>query len=142
MLAPRLRLKLSARTGSTGVDLAVLLPALALLSVIATDFARFFYCPVVLENCARDGAAFASHLQGVAHAPDLSPVPTMTTRYAASADGPFTLTAPEPDADGLPTGYVQVTATWEFHPLIKYPGVPDKIVLSRSSRMPMAPVIR
>jgi hypothetical protein len=81
-------------------------------------------------------------LQGVAQIPDLSPAPTMTTHYATSADGPFTLTAPESDAHDLPSDYVQVTATWEFHPLIKYPGVSEKNVLSRSSRMPMAPVIR
>jgi hypothetical protein len=41
--------------------LAILLPLLTILFLIATDYARIFYCSLTLENCARNGALCASN---------------------------------------------------------------------------------
>jgi Flp pilus assembly protein TadG len=48
------------RTAAATVELAVLLSFLAFLFVIAVNFARIFYYSQVVENCARQGALYAS----------------------------------------------------------------------------------
>jgi Flp pilus assembly protein TadG len=114
------------------VELAILLPLLALLFVIAVDFGRVFYFSVTLQNCARAGALYASdwyvadespfaNVQeaALADATDLSPAPTITTQ------------------DGTDGGrsYVEVTAAYPFHSITQFPGIPHQMNLTRSVRM-------
>ncbi|HXG12134.1 MAG TPA: TadE family protein, partial [Gemmataceae bacterium] len=49
------------RRAASSVELAVLLPFLCFLFVIAIDYARIFYFGVTLENCARNGAYYCSN---------------------------------------------------------------------------------
>src|SRR5688500_14469174 len=80
------------RRGAAVVELAVLLPLLVFLFVIAVDFARIFYYSVTLTNCARAGAMYASdpttsgesafastQAAALADATNLSPPPTVTS---------------------------------------------------------------
>ena len=48
------------RRGSAAVEFALLLPFIAFLYVAGTDFARVFYYSQMIENCARNGAIYAS----------------------------------------------------------------------------------
>jgi Flp pilus assembly protein TadG len=142
----------SARRGVAAVELAVLLPFLCFLFVVAVDYARIFYMAVTVQNCARNGAYYASDypnnsylyndIYGYANLNDailrdagnLSPAPTYTVSYGSSPNGPFTLsTAPSSG------GYVQVTVNWTFHTITSYPGVPSNVALARSCVMEMAP---
>lgn len=50
------------RRGAAAVELAVLLPFLAFLFAIATDFARVFHYSQVIENCALNGAVYGADL--------------------------------------------------------------------------------
>ena len=50
----------SGRPGATVVELAVLLPFLTFLFVIATDWARLLYFSIEVNECARSGALYAS----------------------------------------------------------------------------------
>ena len=54
------RQKSAPRRGAATVELAVLLPFLLFLSVIATDWARLMYYTITVESCARNGAIHAS----------------------------------------------------------------------------------
>src|SRR5262249_38652771 len=47
------------RRGAAAVELAVLLPFLAFLFVIAVDWSRIFYYSMTVTNCARNGALWA-----------------------------------------------------------------------------------
>src|SRR5262245_24006581 len=79
-----------ARRGAAAVELAVLLPVIVFLFVIAVDFGRVFYFSQVIENCARNGAIYGSNLTtaqspyssiqeaALAEAQTLSPPPTVT----------------------------------------------------------------
>src|SRR5205809_577937 len=49
------------RAGAATVELALLLPFLCFLFVIAVDYARVFYFAVTVQNCARNGAYYASN---------------------------------------------------------------------------------
>jgi hypothetical protein len=120
--------------------------------VIAIDYARIFYFAVTVQNCARNGAYYASNYPNnnylyndiygyqslndaiLRDAGNLTPAPTYTVRYGSSASGPFTMTE-EPSSGG----YVQVTVHWTFHSITKFPGVPATVNLSRSSVMQIAP---
>src|SRR4051812_3829396 len=115
----RLRCQRRPRAGAATLELAVLLPILCFLFVIAIDCARVFYYSVTLNNAARNGAYYASNYPGIysyqnaqavvaADVSDLSPAPTVTIYYSNVADGPFESAAP------LVNGYVQVEITWQF----------------------------
>jgi Flp pilus assembly protein TadG len=140
------------RSAAAVVELALLLPFLMLLFVLAIDFARIFYFMLTLENCARNGAYFAGNYPGIyayatmnaavqADAPNLSPAPTYTINYATTESGPYTLSTPPLDSRNLATGFVEVRVNWDFRTISRFPGVPALTTLSRSSRMRMAPVI-
>lgn len=133
------------RRGAATAELALLLPFLGLLFVVCVDFARLFYYSLSLENCARNGAYFASDYPGIyaygsasgaaqADASNLNPAPQVVTTYDSSYNGSYSQTTP------ISNGYVQVTVTWTFHTLTTYPLVPSSITLTRSARMRMAPI--
>ena len=124
------------RRGAAAVELAIVLPFIVFLFVIAVDFARVFYFSQVIENCARNGAVYGSNLttaqspyEGIegaalADAGGLSPQPTVTSTTGQ-------------DAAGNP--FVQVTVTWQFQTVTGFPGVPSTVNLSRTVQMRVAP---
>jgi Flp pilus assembly protein TadG len=117
--------------------LAVLLPLLVFLFVIAVDFARIFYFSQIIENCARQGALYASDPK--APASNLY----SSTQQAALADAaglnpqPTVTSATGTDAAGNP--YVSVTVAWQFNTIMSFPGVPNSVNMSRTVQMRMAP---
>src|SRR5262249_40545307 len=127
------------RRGAAAVELAVLLPVLAFLFVAAVDYPRVSYYSVTVENCARNGALYASDpvmaaqppyasitAAAQAEAPNLSPAPSVS-----SASG----------TDGDSNPYVEVTVTWSFQTLTNYPGVPSTVTVSRTVRVRKAPTV-
>jgi Flp pilus assembly protein TadG len=125
------------RAATATVELAVLLSVLAFLFVIAVDFARVFYFSQVVENCARQGALYASdpkapaynryasvQAAALADAANLTPQPTVTSSAGT-------------DSTGNPC--VSVTVTWPFQTITGFPGVPSNMTLSRTVQMRAAP---
>jgi Flp pilus assembly protein TadG len=119
------------------VELAVLLPLLAFLLVVAIDFSRIYYASLILNNCARNGALYgcdnpanAQDTAGIqsaalADAPNLSPAPSVTSTTGTDADG----------------SYIEVTVSWQFQTITNYPGVPSPINLVRKVRMHVSPTV-
>ncbi len=130
----------SRRRGAALVELALLLPLLALLAVIAVDAARLFFHHLTIVNCARNGAFYAC-----------DPVTPLRSTYsdfkqAALADGQ-SLNPPLQAADitavsgSAATGpYVAVTVQYDFPLITSYLGV-TKIHLSRTVTMRLATVV-
>jgi Flp pilus assembly protein TadG len=137
------------RRGTAPVELALLLPFLAFLFVIAIDYCRIFYDCIALENCARNGAYYASNSQSIytfasvydavsADAGDLNPAlnpSNVQVLYSSTAGGPYTSTTP------IANGFVQVTVTWQFTSVTNFPGLPTTVDLSRSVEMQMCPTL-
>jgi Flp pilus assembly protein TadG len=139
------------------VELALLLPFLCFLFVAAVDFARVFFFAVTLENCARNGAYYASNYPNSSYLyndyygyTSLSDAvlrdagnlmdpnnpasnPTYTVGYDTDPNGTFSGSTPSAG------GYVKVTVTWTFNSLTNYPGIPASVNLARSSVMQVAP---
>ncbi len=144
------------RSGATVVELAFVTPFLAFLFVIAIDYARVFYCGTILENCARNGAYYASDYPNAMYVyndiygyksideavlKDASNLmdskhpernPKYTVQYCYTVDGTYGSTP-------LTSGYVKVTVTWQFRTITQFPGVPGTVDLSRAVIMKMAP---
>src|SRR4051812_16370068 len=60
IMASRHRPRRATRPGAAALELALLLPFLAFLFVIAIDWSRVFYYSLVVDNCARNGAVYSS----------------------------------------------------------------------------------
>jgi hypothetical protein len=132
-----MRRRPAARPAMSSVELAVLLPFLAILFVIALDWSRVFYAAVIIDNCARNGAVYAldpysgvkspyNSIQeaALADAPNLSPAPTVTSASGTDANG---------------RNYVDCTVKYTFQTLTNFPGVPNSTVLTRTVRIYQAP---
>jgi len=120
------------RRAHAAVELAALLPFIAFLAVIGTDWARLFYYTIAVEGCARAGALYASDPESssvspyadyqaaaLASAPNLSPTPTVSQTSVT--------------VDGRPG--VAVTVTMTFTTLTKFPGVPKSNTITRTVSM-------
>src|SRR4051794_34883503 len=82
MLAAPYPPRRAVRRGVAAVELALLLPFLAFLFVLAVDWSRVFYYSLVVENCARNGAIFSSDPYALVQSP------YTTVQDAALADAP------------------------------------------------------
>jgi Flp pilus assembly protein TadG len=124
------------RRAAAAVELAIMLPLLILIMVIACDFARLYYYYLTVTNCARNGALWASdpttslnsqyttvQQAALADASNLSPQPTVTS--SAGTDG-----------NGNPT--VSVTVNYTFQMISSYLGF-SSVNLSRTVEMRVAP---
>ena len=125
------------RRGTATVELALLLPFLAFLFVMAVDFGRVFSCAVAVENCACNGARFASDPVAAAQSPYASIEQAALADAADLNPAPSVASASGVDEAGNP--YVEVTVTWQFQTATNYPGMPTAVVLARTVRMRVAP---
>jgi Flp pilus assembly protein TadG len=120
------------RRGAAAVELAALLPFLAYIAVIGTDWARLFYYTIAIDGCARAGALYASD----PFAPQSSPYPDVTAAALASAPKITptpTVTSQSTTVSGAPA--VQVTVSVPFTTITRFPGVPNNQTLTRSVTM-------
>lgn len=145
MLARRYGCSGSRRRAAALVELALLLPLLIFCFLMAIDFARVFYYWETIENCARNGAEYAS-LQPINDGWQLNNTLVQNTQQAAIADGsslnpPLTTSnvsvTNNADADGHAA--VQVTVTYTFTTIAHTWGIPGSITLTRTAQMRVAP---
>lgn len=141
--------------GVAAVELAVLLPFLCFLLILTMDYARLFYFGVTVQNCARNGAYYASNYPNnsyiyndiygyrtleeaitadALHLNPGAPIYSYQVRYDTSENGSFAATT-------KPTGncFVKVTVIWQFRSLTNFPGFPASVDVTRSSIMRVAP---
>jgi Flp pilus assembly protein TadG len=59
-LSPRLTIRAARRRGGAAAELALLLPVITFIFIVAIDFCRLFYAWNVITNCARNGALWQS----------------------------------------------------------------------------------
>jgi len=159
--------KRQVRRGAATVELAVLLPFLAFLFVIGTDWARIFYTSLTIQNAARNAAYYASEYPGVtdkmvygysnvydAAADDIETplgVSGMNMYYGPTSNNSYGTSIPSsgttvPDSqDSYGTNVKIITVTYPFSMIsnfpIPVPGVSTSVTLQRSVYMRTAPVL-
>jgi hypothetical protein len=123
--------KSGARPAVAAVELAIMLPLLTLLFVVAIDWARVFYYDLTIWNCARQGALYGSgaasgatiQQAALADATNLTPPPNVSSAFGT-------------DVNGNPT--IGVTVTWQLPLISNYPGIGKTVNLSRTVWMRIA----
>jgi len=127
----------SPRRGAAVVELALLLPFLCLVFVLAIDYARIFYFSLTVENCARNGAVYAS--QDAAHALDQDNISRVSKLdFPSQLQDSSLNVSSTTDSTTAPT-WVEVTVTYNFTTLTKYPGLPNTTTLTRTVRTAVVP---
>ena len=130
--------------GQSMVELALMLPALALLLVLVADFARVFYASIGLASAARAGVQYGA--QNYTTAIDFNSI-----QQAALNDGQNIIgisaqatdfcmcgddkVACSPRQCAEPALFIQVKTKATFHTLLSYPGVPSQFPLTSTAVM-------
>jgi Flp pilus assembly protein TadG len=133
---PMSRGRPAARRGVAAVELAILLPFLAFIFVIAVDWSRIFYYSVTVSNCARNGALYAVDPYSTTKQPYTS------VSQAALADAqnlsPPPLVATVSGVDGMGS-YTDCTVTYTFSTISNFPGVKKSTTITRTVRVYTVP---
>ena len=127
------------RKAAAAVEMAVVLPFVALLFMVALDFCRVFHCTQTVQGCAQTAALYAS---GTALPPPNTSA-NDAAQQAAVADGAV-LDPPLKTTDVAIAGdgsTVTVTVTYNFQTFVPYPGLPQPLVIVRTAQLPVAPVV-
>jgi Flp pilus assembly protein TadG len=125
------------RPGAAATELAILLPFLALMFVVAVDFCRVFFQSQTVQGCAHAGALYASG--AVCRDPSQSPADAAV--QAAVAEG-TSLDPPLTAADVTVTtagNQVTVTVVHRFTTITGFPGVPGNLDVTRFVTLDIAP---
>lgn len=125
------------RSGAAAVELAILLPFLALLFGATVDFCRVFYVTQTIQNCAYVGALYASE---TADAPANYTQPEDIAKAAAVGEG-ISLNPPLQAANVATTfdgGRVTVSVKYDFALLTPFLGLKTRTI-TRSVTMAVAP---
>ena len=133
--------------GQSAVEMAIMVPILALLLVVAADFARLFYVYIAVNSAARAGAQYGS--QSLITAADISGMKAAATLDGSNITG-LTANASQctciegSTVAACATSYctanatatfVEVDTTAHFNTVVTYPGVPSSITLSGKAIM-------
>jgi Flp pilus assembly protein TadG len=134
--------------GAALVELALATPLLLILIVGVVDFARVFYLGMQVTDAARAGAQYGSSpavnfnattTQTRAQTASPQSAPTIATPVEVcacvnDATAPTTLTAGACTAACADhrTVFVSVTASKAFSPIMRFPGVPSSVTISRT----------
>jgi Flp pilus assembly protein TadG len=131
---PSARLK---RPGVAAAELAILLPFLSFLLVVAVDYCRIFYYTQTLHNCAYSGALYAS---GTAQTSS-TVTSTAAATQAAVAEG--TTMNPPLQPKNVAVSFNQQTTTvtvqYEYQMLTPFLGDGGKVTITRQVTMGLAP---
>ncbi len=137
--------------GQSLVEMAAVLPVLAILLVVAADFGRLYYTNIEVIEAARAGAQYgsqsvttAANLHGMQTAAqnDAVNVPGMgaVASQCTCATGSTVTACPTSYCTGSPAGatFVEVDTSTTFNTLVSYPGVPSSVPLSGKAVMMVA----
>jgi Flp pilus assembly protein TadG len=138
------------RAAQSMVELALILPVLVILLLVALDFARMFYMSMEVTDAARAGAqwgaqnaANAGNVSGMEQAAcnsmlDISCTPgtnTTASSFCQCSGSSGTISCTSPGSCTTVLNFVTVTATATFKTVVTYPGLPSSVPLSTSATM-------
>jgi len=115
------------------VELAIPLPLLVFVFLVAVDFCRIFYFVLTVENCARNGALWACDAYGQTESPYANVTTAARADFPESSRSQLSVTDPASviKKDGIE--YVQVTCTYSFQTITSYPGIAGPWNIQRSA---------
>jgi Flp pilus assembly pilin Flp len=147
LLPPRVRTFARSNTGAAAVELAIVIPVLALLAIGVAEFGRVYFTAITVANAATAGAEYASLNSGINDAAiiqaarddagDQSLTVSPINRFCRCPDSETpvscTSTCGNPSGYGVPQYFIEVTASNNIDLLLSYPGLPTTILVRRMS---------
>jgi Flp pilus assembly protein TadG len=145
-----LRRQHRARRGQSLLELALTLPVLAILLLVALDFARMFNMAMAVTDAARAGAHWgaqnrttAANVLGMEQVACASMVDypctpganTVASSFCQCAGSSGTISCTNPGGCTNVLAFVTVTARTTFSTVFAYPGLPASVPLSASVTM-------
>ncbi len=127
------------RRGAAVVELAICLPFMMFLLLVAIDYCRIFYYTQIVANCARNGGIYSadpsmaasSHYASLDEAAKADAGPTIGPQLTVSSStGSDTLGA-----------YIEVTVSYTFNTITKYPWLPSSVTVTRTAQARPAPAV-
>jgi Flp pilus assembly protein TadG len=129
------------------VELAVVLPVLVLLAVGVMDYGRVYFTSIAVANAARAGAEWGAQqgsgfytndarIQSFAQLDGAEAAPiTVTSNHVCKCGGTTVGCAGTTCSGGYgaPIVLVEVTATKTVALLLKYPGLPASVTITRTA---------
>jgi Flp pilus assembly protein TadG len=139
----------SNRRGTSLIEITILIPVMLLMCCGIMDFARIVYAGITIANSARAGVQFGAVTPGnsgntagmvqaaLNDATDLglSNVTATARNFCGCTSGTSEVACSSTCSGVAPSGYVSVTASYTFNPLVPYPGIPQSVVLTRVANM-------
>ena len=129
------------------VEMAAVLPVLALLLLAAADFGRLYYTNIEVVDAARAGAQYGSQSVITAAdapgmrrsasnaAPDLSGM-SPTASQCTCIGGSSVTTCPTSYCTTSPTGtFVEVDTSATYNTIVSWPGIPSSVTLNGKAVM-------
>jgi Flp pilus assembly protein TadG len=140
---------LTDETGSSLVEMALLLPVLILLLMGVADFGRAYYLAIEVSHAASSAALYGSQyptdLVGMQNAavldapdvPGFSTASVVATYGCECSDGSSAIAGctTTPNCASNAVAYVQVNTTATYSAMLPYPGIPSPLTLRGSARM-------
>jgi Flp pilus assembly pilin Flp len=131
--------------GAAAIELAVVLPLLALLAIGVAEFGRLYFTAITVANAARAGAQYgaqsaitSSDFNGMDQAArndaaDLGIITPSSSRFCLCPDGSVPACTGTCAGYGVPEVFVQTSASKMVTFLMRYPGLPSTITVSRTA---------
>jgi Flp pilus assembly protein TadG len=126
------------------LEMAVVLPVLVLIAIGVAEFGRIYFAAIRVANAATAGAEFGSQNSGTADSTYIRQVaqndagdPTLlvsTSRVCRCPDSETEVSCSSTCTGyGNPQFYVQVTASTTFSFLLRYPGLPASLPVTKTA---------
>jgi Flp pilus assembly protein TadG len=143
------RCKHRRKSGQSAVELALTLPVLIVLLLVALDFARLYYMSMEVTDAARAGAQYgaqnrtaAANTLGIEQAAcnsmqNISCTPgtnAVATNFCQCSGTTVSCTTPGTCASYV-QDFVQVTTSATFSTIVPYPGIASSVPLTGSATM-------
>ncbi|MGE5750399.1 MAG: TadE family protein [Gemmatimonas sp.] len=131
--------------GGAMLELAVVLPVLILIAIGVMDYGRVYFTSIAVANAARAAAEYGTAMTGNqnktaniqsmalldgAEAGSMTITPVTTCKCGATVVACSGTTCA---GYGVPRVYVAVTATKDVALILKYPGLPATVTISRTA---------
>jgi Flp pilus assembly protein TadG len=138
------------RRGNAIVEFTILFPLLLLMLFGTMDFARVFFGGIAMENAARAGVQYgalspgkAGDTNGIVAAAladaanqGLAGLTASATRFCACIGSDSTVSCSTATCSGqTPNGYVRATVQYTYNSIVRYPGLPATLTISRTAKM-------
>jgi Flp pilus assembly protein TadG len=131
--------------GAAAVELAVVIPVLALLALGAAEYGRLQFTAITVANAARAGVQAGAQSTVTSsdtaainqatrnEAADIGAIGTSSRRFCLCPDGSTPACTSSCPGYGVPQVFVQASATKSVAFLMAYPGLPAAITVTRSA---------